>query len=101
VPGVSRVELTGSKPFIEFRTDLVRYFVCFPREGVELVMGFECKHTAREIAANVCAGTPFFTAIPVVPYRTEYPRPWLVYPKVREIRDAIHLEVVDTGTLKR
>ena len=99
--GVQRIELTGSQPFVEFRADLDRYFVCFRKEGVELVMAFECKHTAREIAANVAAGTPFFTLIPVVTYRTEYPRPWLVYPDIRKFRDAIHLEVVDTGTLKR
>lgn len=96
--GVSRVDCTGAIPVVEFRTQLNRYFVCFPDKGVELVMSFEDKITAREIGANVCAATPFFTLIPVVPYGTPYPRPWLVYPEVRKIRDQIDLRVVDIST---
>lgn len=99
--GVSRVNCTGHIPVVEYRPQCSRYFVCFPDLGVELVMGFEHKITAREIGANVCAATPFFTLIPVVPYQTEYPRHWLVYPNVRNIRDQIDLRVVDTITINR
>lgn len=90
--GVERVDCTGHIPVVEHRNG--RYFVCFETLRVELVMSFEDKRTAREIGANVCAGTPFFTLIPVVEYRTPYPRPWLVYPEVDGIRDQIDLRIV-------
>lgn len=97
--GITRVDCTGHIPVIEYRGDW--YFVCFPKLNVELVMAFEHKITAREIGTNVCAATPFFTLIPVVPYQTPYPRPWLIYPDTRIIRDQVDLRVVDTGTTNR
>jgi hypothetical protein len=88
--GVKRVDLTGHLPHLERRRDLShpdatsKYFVCFEDLGVELVMAFEEGLTARELAVNIYHGTPFFTAIPVVPYRTPYPRRWLVYPDLSD-----------------
>lgn len=92
--GVLRVNCTGHIPVVEYRSSSGKYFVCFKELVVELVMAFEHKVTAREIGANVCAATPFFTLIPVVPYGTAYPRPWLEYPLVDQIRDSISLLVV-------
>ena len=97
--GVDRIELTGHLPVIEARMclDELRYFVCFKDLKCELVMAFEEKLTAREIAVNVYHGSPFFTAIPVVTYRTAYPRPWLSYPDLRDTWRQINLEVVRVG----
>lgn len=105
--GVARFDLTGHLPFVEARqcNDEIKYFICFLDIDAELVMGFEEKLTAREIAVNVYHGTPFFTAIPVVRYRTPYPRPWLVYPDLGDTWRKIELQViprsVDIGTSSR
>lgn len=97
--GVSRVNLTDHLPHVEARQvqDQIRYFVCFEDLGVELVMSFEEKLTAREIAVNVYHGSPFFTAIPVVPYQSPYPRPWLVYPDLGDTWRRIELKLVRAG----
>jgi hypothetical protein len=97
--GVDRVDLIGHLPHVEARQcqDEIKYFVCFKDLNVELVMGFEEKLTAREIAVNVYHGSPFFTAIPVVPYQTPYPRPWLTYPSLGDTWRRIELTVVRGG----
>jgi hypothetical protein len=79
---ITKVVLTGVAPVVEYRSKLDRYFVTYPSIGLELVMAFEGKYTAREIALNAFAGTPFFDTIPTVPYRTAYPRPNRIYPPV-------------------
>lgn len=81
--GVSRIKLDGHLPFVEYRKSSNRFFVVYPGLNVELVMGFEYRWTACELALNTYAATPFYTAIPVVPYKTPYPRPWLLYPNKR------------------
>jgi hypothetical protein len=97
--GVSRVDLIGHLPHVEARQcqGEIKYFVCFKDLKVELVMGFEEKLTAREIAVNVYHGSPFFTAIPVVPYQTPYPRSWLIYPDLGDTWRRIDLEVARSG----
>lgn len=79
--GVSRIDLTGQRPVVEYRSALDRYFVTYPDIKFELVMAFANRQTAHELAINIYHATPFFTAIPVVPYGTAYPRPWLKYPR--------------------
>lgn len=74
--------LTGIAPTVEYRSRVDRYFITYPSVGLELAMAFENKYTAREIALNAFAGTPFFQMIPTVPYKTPYPRPGLSYPKL-------------------
>jgi hypothetical protein len=99
VSGISRVELVDHWPHIEQRQcqDEIKYFVCFEDLNVELVMAFEEKLTAREIAVNVYHGSPFFTAIPVVPYQTPYPRSWLIYPDLGDTWRRIDLRAVRAG----
>lgn len=79
--GVSRVDLKGHLPTVEYRRSVDRYFVTYPDIKVELVMAFAHKQTALELAINTYHATPFYTAIPVVPHGTAYPRPWLLYPR--------------------
>ncbi len=79
--GVSRVDLKGKKVCVELRQSVNRYFVTYPDLKQELVMAFEHRWSAFELAVNIYAGTPFYTMIPVVDYLTAYPRPWLVYPR--------------------
>ena len=67
---------------MEYRSKVDRYFVVFPTLNVEIVMAFENKYTAREIAVNAYVGTPFFTMIPTVDYGTPYPRPDFLYPRL-------------------
>jgi hypothetical protein len=94
--GIARFDLVGVLPIVECRPcgGELRYFVCFPDLKAELVMAFEEKLTARELAVNVYHGTPFYTAIPIVRYRTPYPRPWLVYPKLGDTWRRIEMIVV-------
>lgn len=87
-----RVLLTGIQPVVEYRSRVDRYFVTYPSVGLELVMAFQNKYTAREIAIQSYAGTPFFQMIPTVPYQTEYPRPGLAYPVVPDLE--IQLRIV-------
>lgn len=87
-----RVLLTGVAPLVEYRSKLDRYFVTYPAIGLELVMAFEHRFTAREIALHTFAGTPFFQMIPTVPLHTPYPRPGLAYPKV--VDPGIQLRII-------
>lgn len=80
--GVSRIDLIGYMPSVELRLSVDKHFVVYPDLGVELVMAFNHLLTAQEMAINIYHGTPFYTAIPVVPRNTPYPRPWLVYPEL-------------------
>lgn len=82
VPGVARIDLIGHLPVVEHRKSVDRFFVVYPDLDVELVMGFVHRWTACELAINTYAGTPFYTMIPVVPYQTVYPRPWMEYPSL-------------------
>lgn len=79
---IHKDRLVGKLPVVEYRASIARYFVTFPEIARELVMSFECKYAAREIAANTYAGTPFFDMIPTVDHGTSYPRPNLLYPTV-------------------
>lgn len=89
VSGVDRLNLIGHLPVVEHRRRVDRFFVVYPDLQVELVMGFVHRWTACELALNTYAGTPFYTAIPTVPYGTPYPRPWLDYPDL--ILDKVEL----------
>lgn len=80
--GVSRLHLEGLKVHIELRQSVNRYFVVYPDISQELVMAFEHRWTAYELAINVFFATPFYTKIPVVPYQTRWPRPGPLYPLV-------------------
>lgn len=77
-----RIETTGHVPFIEFRPSVGKHFVVFPSLGMEMAPAFMFKVTAHEIATNSMHGTPFFQMIPLVPYRSPYPRPGLIMPKL-------------------
>lgn len=89
--GTMRLELKGQEVEVEYRSVLGLFFVVYPElsapkilksrpavEGFELVMAFENRHAACELAVHTRLGSPFFTMIPVVPYDTPYPRPHLV-----------------------
>lgn len=89
--GVMKLDLIGQEVEVEYRSGIGLYFVVYPGlttldddlsplKGFELVMAFEQRMAAGEIAINTRLGVPFFTMIPVVPYGTPYPRPWLTYP---------------------
>jgi len=91
--GVMKLDLIGQEVEVEYRSGIGLYFVVYPKliacqrppldyvGGFELVMAFEERLAAGEIAINTRRGTPFFSSIPVVPHLTPYPRPWLTYPK--------------------
>ncbi len=81
----SKFAVEGLLPGVEYRSAVDRYFVTYPDDGIELAPAFKHKEAAREIAINGYFGVPFFTMIPVVPYRAPYPRPGLVMPKIRQI----------------
>lgn len=89
-----RMNLATLRPVIEYRSRVGRYFVCYPDDGVELIMSFHDNITAEELARNIYYGTPFFSMIPVVKYGMVYPRPNITYPKVDELR-LISITVVD------
>jgi hypothetical protein len=95
--GVSRPKLTGVPVVIEYRVSCSKFFVTFPSLAVELVMAFDHRETAAEIAVNVHCGTPFYTMIPTVPYRTPYQRPWLQMPPTDGVRESINLVIVQDG----
>lgn len=81
----SRFSAEGIMPVVEYRSSVDRYFVTYPDEKIELAPAFKHKEAAREIAVNGYFGVPFFTMIPMVPYRAPYPRPGLVMPKIRQL----------------
>lgn len=79
--GVMKLDLVGQEVEVEYRSGLGLYFVVYPGLTAELVMAFEQRMAAGEIARNTRLGMPFFTMIPTVAYMTPYPRPWLSYPE--------------------
>lgn len=85
MPGVSRLHLEGLKVCIELRQSVNRFFVVYPELGQELVMAFEHRWTAYEIAVNVYHATPFYTKIPTVDYQSPWPRVGPAYPRVGPI----------------
>ena len=99
--GILKLELVGQEVEVEYRSALGLYFVVYPglacpisqAVGFELVMAFEQRMAAGEIAINTRLGVPFFTMIPVVSYQTPYPRPWLSYPPA----DDYHLNLRIVG----
>lgn len=88
---IQKVLLTGVAPVVEYRSIPDRYFVTYPDLQLELVMAFEHKYTAREIALNAYAGTPFFQMIPTVVYGSPYPRLDYIYPVVADIEIPLRL----------
>lgn len=79
--GVMKLDLVGQEVEVEYRSGLGLYFVVYPGLTAELVMAFEERMAAGEVAIHTRRGTPFFTMIPTVPHMTPYPRPWLFYPE--------------------
>lgn len=78
--GITRQELTGHTPVVEYRASVGKFFVVYPDLDLELVMAFDNRGAAFELAKSSYLGIPFFTIIPTVIYQTPYPRPWLSYP---------------------
>lgn len=93
---MKRLDVTDHDPIIESRPSVKKYFVVFPSLGVELAPAFDHLVTAREIARNARDGTPFFTMIPTVTYRTVYPRPNLIMPKL-DVNSALRFRELDYG----
>lgn len=89
--GVDKINLAGIPPVIEYRCGIGKYFVTYPSIDQELVMAFTGESQAIDLARNVFSDTPFFSAIPVVPHRTAYPRPWLEYPPLSSIEIPVYI----------
>lgn len=82
---MTRPSLTGHQPVVEFRSYCNHFFICYPQLGVELAPAFVRRETADEIGNHCAIGTPFFTAIPTVPYDFPFPRPNIHMPRQRFI----------------